>query len=225
MKQIFLFLLCCCLLPSAGAAVQDTRQLEQMANRFLLTQQGKDGYAYQLRVPARKPQMPRCDQPLQLAWPVGDARPQRNLLVSCPALGWSLSLPVDATELQQVLVTTRLIRAGEVLQAGDVRFAAISNRAQLRQGLTDESLVIGQMVRSTMPAGVMLSIAQLRSPYLVRMNQPVRVLVRGDGFAVSSDGVALGNAGAGERVNIRVANGKVVSALVEPDGAVSIQLQ
>ena len=48
---------------------------------------------------------------------------------------------------------------------------------------------------------------------------------RGDGFAVSSDGVALGNAGAGERVNIRVANGKVVSALVEPDGAVSIQLQ
>lgn len=225
MKQFFLFLLCCCLLPSALAAVQDTRQLEQAADRFLQAQQGKDGFAYQLRLPARMPQMPRCEQPLQAAWPAGDARPQRNVLLSCPTLGWSLSLPLDATELQQVLVTTRLIRAGEVLQAGDIRFAGISNRAQLRQGLTDERLVIGQMVRSTMPAGVMLTSNQLRSPYLVRMNQPVRVLVRGDGFTVSSDGVALGNAGAGERVNIRVANGKVVSALVEADGAVSIQLQ
>ena len=64
------------------------------------------------------------------------------LLVSCNAQGWSLSLPVEAAEVQQALVTTRLLRAGDVLQPGDVRLAAVNNRSLLSQGLRDESGVI-----------------------------------------------------------------------------------
>ncbi|MBP7582370.1 MAG: flagellar basal body P-ring formation protein FlgA, partial [Vogesella sp.] len=62
----------------------------------------------------------------------------------------------------------------------------------------------------------------LRLPYVVKMNQPVRLQAKGDGFVIGSDATALGNAGVGERVNVRAGNGKVVSGIVEPDGSVSV---
>jgi len=118
-------------------------------------------------------------------------------------------------------VTTRLVRSGEVLQAADIRLAAI-NRNQTSQGLRDVQLVIGRMVTATLPAGTVLQGGQLRLPYVVKMNQPVRLQAKGDGFVIGSDATALGNAGVGERVNVRAGNGKVVSGIVEPDGSVSV---
>lgn len=213
------------LLPVSGwGAVQDGRQMEQVANQFLQAQHGQDGYGYQLKLQARKPAMPACGQPLQASWPAGNARPQQSVLLTCVEQGWSLSLPVLASELQMVLVTTRLMRAGEVLQADDIKLAPVNNRSQLNQGIRDQKLLLGQMVRSTLPPGTMLTASQVRSPFVVKMNQPLKLQIRGDGFAVSSDATALGNAAAGERVNVRVTNGKVISALVEADGSVSVQM-
>ncbi|MFC3530633.1 flagellar basal body P-ring formation chaperone FlgA [Vogesella facilis] len=223
MKQIILASLWLLPLP-LWAATQDSRQMEQVANQFLQSQHGQDGYGYQLKWQPRKPAMPACGQPLQAAWPAGNARPQQSVLLTCAAQGWSLSLPVLASELQLVLVTTRLMRAGEVLQADDIKLAPVNNRSQLSQGIRDQTLLLGQMVRSTLPPGTMLTASQVRSPFVVKMNQPVKLQIRGDGFAVNSDATALGNAAAGERVNVRVANGKVISALVEADGSVSVQL-
>ncbi|SCK07157.1 flagellar basal body P-ring formation chaperone FlgA [Vogesella sp. LIG4] len=225
MKQILISLLLLGAVPGAWAAGQDGRQIEQVANQFLHGEQGKDGYTYKLKLSPRKPLMPACDQPLQADWPAGGSKPQHMLLVSCNSQGWSLSLQVEAAEVQLVLVTTRLVRAGDVLQPGDVRLAAVNNRSLLSQGLRDESAVVGQMLRTALPPGAMLTASQLRSPYVVKMNQPVKLQVLGDGFSVSSDAVALGNASVGERVSVRVSSGKVISALVEADGSVSLQLQ
>jgi len=90
--------------------------------------------------------------------------------------------------------------------------------------LRDLQQVLGKMIDATVPAGALLQGAQLRVPYVVKMNQPVRLLARGEGFAVGSDAIALGNAGVGERVNVRVGSGKVVSAVVEDDGTVSVNV-
>ncbi|WP_174873280.1 flagellar basal body P-ring formation chaperone FlgA [Vogesella oryzae] len=223
MKQTIIAALLLLPLP-LWAAVQNGRQMEQVANQFLQARQGEDGYNYQLKLQARKPAMPACGQPLQAAWPAGNARPQQSVTLSCVDQGWSLNLPVVARELQLVLVTTRLLRAGDIVQADDVRLAAVNNRSQLSQGIRDQKLVLGQMVRTSLPPGTMLTESQVRSPYVVKMNQPVKLLIQGDGFAVSSDATALGNAGAGERVNVRVGNGKVVSATAEPDGSVTVQM-
>ena len=92
------------------------------------------------------------------------------------------------------------------------------------QGLRDLQQVLGKMIDATVPAGALLQGAQLRVPYVVKMNQPVRLLARGEGFAVGSDAIALGNAGVGERVDVRVGSGKVVSAVVEDDGTVSVNV-
>lgn len=209
------------LLLVAAVLAAEIRLPEKAAEVFLQSQKGDDGYAYRLAAPRQKAAMPNCPQDLQAGWPAGSSAPRSQLEVSCAAAGWTLRLPVTASELPVAVVTTRLVRSGEVLQAADVRLAAI-NRNQTSQGLRDLQLAIGRMVTATLPAGTVLQGGQLRLPYVVKMNQPVRLQAKGDGFVIGSDATALGNAGVGERVNVRAGNGKVVSGIVEPDGSVSV---
>jgi flagella basal body P-ring formation protein FlgA len=220
-KAIFRrWILVCLAVPSAMAA--SVPQLpERVAAEFLQAQRGADGYEYRLTATRQPSRMPSCPQALQALWPAGGNSPYTQLEVNCTALGWSLRLPVQASELPVAVVTTRLLRHGEVVQAADIKLSPI-NRNQQTQGLRDAQQVLGRMVTATLPAGTVLQGAQLRMPYVVKMNQPVRLQARGDGFVIGSDATALGNAGVGERVNVRVGSGKVVSGVVEGDGSVSV---
>lgn len=205
-------------------AVEPVRLPDTVASSFLQSQRGADGYEYRLKLPARKPRLPVCEQPLQAMWPPGEAMPYRGVLISCPAQGWSQRYEVEAIALPMVYVATRLLRAGEIVAAEDLRLQTVTP-AQARLGERDAAQLLGRMVRTSLPAGTMLTGSQLRAPYVVKMNQPVRLQARGDGFVVGSDAIALGNASAGERVNVRVPSGRVISALVEADGSVSINVQ
>jgi len=221
MNRYFFLLLMGLGLPAQAA--EPLRLPERAAQLFLQAERGADGYDYRLLPARQKTQMPACPQALVAAWPAGSSAPRNAVEVSCQDLGWSLRLPVQASELPVAVVATRLLRRGEVLTAADVRLAPIA-RNQQAQGLRDLQQVLGKMIEATVPAGALLQGAQLRVPYVVKMNQPVRLLARGEGFAVGSDAIALGNAGVGERVNVRVGSGKVVSAVVEDDGTVSVNV-
>lgn len=221
MKRLLCFSLS--LLLPALLQASDIRVPERAAQQFLQAERGADGYSYQLSPARQKAAMPACPQALDAAWPAGSSAPRSTIEVSCPVAGWSLRLPVQASALPVAVVATRLLRRGEVLTAADVRLAPIA-RNQQAQGLRDVQQAVGKMMAATVPAGSVLQGAQLQAPHVVKMNQPVRLLARGEGFTVASDATALGNAGIGERVNVRVGNGKVVSALVEPDGTVSVQV-
>lgn len=208
-------------LLSSSLALAAGASAEQLAQAFLQTQRGSDGYEYRLQLQKQKVQMPACPQVPQVAWPAGSVPPRSAVELNCPALGWSWRLPLQASQLPVAIVTTRLLRNGEILQAEDVKLAPLA-RNQSTTGLRDLQQVLGRMVTSTLPAGTVLQGAQLRAPYVVKMNQPVRLQARGEGFVIGSDATALGNAGVGERVNVRTANGKVISATVEADGSVSV---
>lgn len=211
------------LLASFSVMAGDFRIPERAAQAFLQAERGHDGYEYRLQAGRQKAPMPVCPQELVAAWPAGSTAPRSAVDISCAALGWSLRLPVQASELPVAIVAARLLRRGEILGVADVRLAAIA-RNQQSQGLRDIQQVLGKMINATVPAGTVLQGEQLRAPYVVKMNQPVRLLARGEGFAVGSDAIALGNAGVGERVNVRVGSGKVVSALVEDDATVSVSV-
>jgi flagella basal body P-ring formation protein FlgA len=52
----------------------------------------------------------------------------------------------------------------------------------------------------------------------------VRINARGNGFVVSSEGQAMDNGAPGAMVQVRTANGQVVSGVVRNAGLVEIQL-
>lgn len=135
---------------------------------------------------------------------------------------WSVLVPVQIAVTGNYVVTARPLAAGQTLQAGDV--ATLSgDLAALPNGVvTDPAAAVGKTLRNALHAGQPLRDDQLIAPQVVRQGQSVRVISRGTGFAVSSEGKALANAAAGQVVQIRMGSGQTVSGIAQADGSVEV---
>jgi flagella basal body P-ring formation protein FlgA len=135
---------------------------------------------------------------------------------------WSVLVPVQIAVTGNYVVTARPLAAGQTVQAGDV--ATLSgDLAALPNGvLSSPADAIGKTLRNALHAGQPLRDDQLIAALVVRQGQSVRVISRGEGFAVSSEGKALANAAAGQVVQIRMGSGQTVSGVAQDDGSVEV---
>ncbi len=167
--------------------------------------------------------LPPCHQFSVTATP--GAKPWGRSSVSVRCIGganWSLLVPVRIQVVGNYLVTARGIAPGQLIGAGDL-IVQTGDLGDLPGGvLTDTTQAIGQIARSTLPAGRTLTGDLLRAPNVVQQGQNIRVVSRGSGFQVSNEGRALGNASAGQVVQVRLANGQVVSGIADTGGIVEI---
>ena len=136
---------------------------------------------------------------------------------------WTIYVPVTVKVVGTAVVTRRPIARGQTLSAVDLRTQTV-DLTQLPAGmLTDPQQAIGKAAVAAYPEGFALRTEMLRAPYAVMAGQPVRVVVQGDGFEVSSDGRALGNAAIGETVQVRSSSGKMLTGVVLEAGIVEVR--
>ncbi len=204
------------------AATQNLAALEQAARRFVEQELRYRPASFTLGRLDPRLALPACEQP-QVGWTPGAAPVGNSSLdLSCPSAGWSLRLLVTITEKRMGVVATRPLKAGEVLSQEDVKLVEMNSPALGRNVLNRLDQAIGQSMKSSVPAGGWLRSFMLQQPDVVRTNQRVRVVARGDGFAVNADGTARGNAAVGETVRVRMASGREVSGVVQADGSVLV---
>lgn len=136
--------------------------------------------------------------------------------------GWSLYVPVDIHVTADYVISARDLRTGQTLTAADI----MTRRGDLAElpanVLTDPSLAIGQIAAAALPAERPLRADLLRKPVVVRQGQNIRVIAGGAGFEVASEGKAMGNAIAGQVVQVRMASGQVISGVAQADGSIRL---
>jgi len=146
-----------------------------------------------------------------------------NVMVRCLSeAGWRVFVPVHIRVRAGYLVSARPIAQGQIVAPEDL-MTQVGDLSDLPANiLTDQSLAVGREAGSSIPAGRPLRADMLRAVTVVRQGQNVRLISRGPGFTVSTEGRALGNAVAGRVVQIRLANGQVVSGIAKDDGVVEV---
>lgn len=88
--------------------------------------------------------------------------------------------------------------------------------------VTNPAQAIGMTVARSVPAGMPVRQDALKSQPAVTSGQVVRLVSSGDGFSVSAEGRALSNAGEGQMVQAKAANGQVVSGIAKLGGTVEV---
>lgn len=135
---------------------------------------------------------------------------------------WSLYVPVDIHVTADYLVSARPVRAGQALTDADVA----TRRGDLAElpgnVLTDASQAIGQTASVALPAERPLRADLLRKPVVIHQGQSTRVVTAGSSFQVAAEGKALGNAIAGQVVQIRMSSGQTISGIAQTDGTVRV---
>lgn len=87
---------------------------------------------------------------------------------------------------------------------------------------TDKAQVVGRTSNLSITAGTPLRLDLLKSKPVVLLGQPVKLVSRGHGFSVSAEGKAAGNAGEGQVVQVRTANGQQISGIAKAGGLVEV---
>lgn len=153
------------------------------------------------------------------------ARPwgRTTVVVRCVVgANWQLFVPVQIRVVADYLVTTRSVAQGQTLSEADLTSQS-GDLAELPTGtLTDINQAVGRVVGMPIPPGRPIRNDMLRQTLLVLQGQSVKVVSKGPGFEVANEGKALTNAADGQVVQVRLANGQIVSGIARAGGYVEI---
>jgi flagella basal body P-ring formation protein FlgA len=135
---------------------------------------------------------------------------------------WTIYLQVSVSVAGNYLVSTRNLPTGTLVSSNDIAYRSGELTALPASILTDASQAIGKTVRNSVVVGQYFRSDTLIAPWTILQGQTVRMVSKGTGFRVSSEGRALNNANEGQIVQVRAASGQVVSGFARAGGIVEI---
>jgi flagella basal body P-ring formation protein FlgA len=212
-------------LPLLAAGQQETDRIRKSVEQFVFQQLAGQPGLVSVEVGAIDPQLKldRC-QRIEGFLPTGGRLWGKSTVgVRCAAgANWSIYVPVTVKIQAPVVVAARPLANGKTLAAEDLNLQT-QDLTQLPAGvLTDPALAIGQTLNVGLLPGYPIRQDMLRAPIVIRQGQSVRLVAQGGGFNVSAEGKALGNAAAGQTVQVRTSAGQTVSGVARPDGSVEV---
>lgn len=132
--------------------------------------------------------------------------------VRCASDGhWSISVPVTVRIYGPALVATHPLTAGQPVAAQDVRMVEIEWTREPGGVVSRPEQLHNRVLARVVGTGQPIPLAALRAPQAVSQGEPVRVIGRGQGFAISAEGVALASAADGATVRVRTDSGRIVT--------------
>lgn len=127
---------------------------------------------------------------------------------------WAAMLPVTVSVYGKTLVSITPLVAGAPISSADFRVDEVDLTRESGPLVGDPAQLAGKVLTRNLPAGQPLRADALRVPATVSAGDPVKILLIGQGFTITSEGVALAPAGEGQQLRVRTEAGRVVSGTV-----------
>ncbi|MEP7240087.1 MAG: flagellar basal body P-ring formation chaperone FlgA [Devosia sp.] len=135
--------------------------------------------------------------------------------------------PVDLTGTIQLMTSVpRLnanIAAGAILAADDFDVVQVALSTAQAGGYADLEQLVGKQLLRQSRSGIMLKPTDVSDPVVVTRSAMVTVLFRSGAMTLSVKGQALGNAAAGQPVDVmNTLTKKILHGIAQPDGSVAV---
>lgn len=137
---------------------------------------------------------------------------------------WNVFLPITVKAFGPAWVLAGNVASGEVLSEADAVEAEVDWAAEPAAIVANPQAWVGLIATRPLAAGQALRQNMVRAPDLFKAGSPVRVVVQGPGYAVTSSGQAMSAGAQGQNVRVRMANGRIVVGIVLEDGTVEAAL-
>lgn len=223
-KRVWLLLLAVSCSVQAELADELARAAEQRLARHA-AEQGWLPYQAEFSpwLPAGAASLPECTLPLRFEPAQADGEPWGRLpyLVHCPDQpGWTTRARVEVKVRMPVWVAAERLRRDQELTPSSVQLQSLSLDGLYRGFVAGREPPAQRLLRD-LPAGEPLYPALLAPLWLVKKKEQVVIEAVGDGFVISTKGLALGNGSQGELVRVRnLDSGTVIQARVVAENRV-----
>lgn len=227
LTRFWLFFLA--LLPAlscAAEARQDLEQIRRSAKEFVQQQLTRSNDTAELEIGRLESRMflPKCSQLEGFLPANAQLAGKTRIGVRCLQPGeWSVVVPVTIRNTPSVVITARQIGTGQTITADDLQLKRLSaGETPAPAALTKLEQAIGKVPVTTLGQGLTLRNNMLRNPYIIHQNQQVTLVASGEGFSVSNEGKALGNAMEGQPVQVRSKSGQIIHGTAKAPGIVEV---
>ncbi len=150
----------------------------------------------------------------------------RNITVktSCTSeRRWTVYVPVSLDVYAEVVVATRSLQRGDVLDEEDIEFKRMNTSSVGRGYIGDPSRALGMEIKRPIKPGDVVRLPHLTRPNIVHKGQTVVVSTLSRFLKVETSGVALVDGHLGERIRVKnERSNRVVSAEVTAPGKVTV---
>lgn len=123
---------------------------------------------------------------------------------------WNVYWPVTVKVWGKALVAAVPLRPGNTVAQADVVVGEVDLAASGSPALTRAADIVGRTVLRSLEAGQSVRQDDVKSRRWFAIGDPVRLNVRGEGFLVASEGVALTPGDEGRCARVRMDNGRVL---------------
>lgn len=170
-------------------------------------------------------QLPACQNALKAYLPDGQSQDHITTVgVRClDTKPWNVYVPVSIHIQSPVLVSTRNISRGELIQEQDVEIAK-RDRAQLRYGYYKEKdFVVGQVASQNISAGTAITQKLVEMPNIISRGQSVTLFIQVNKIQVEMKGIAQDNGYLNKTIPVlNPSSKKVVQGRVVGPGRVEV---
>lgn len=135
---------------------------------------------------------------------------------------WNVFWPVTVKVYGQALVAVVPLRPGALVNAADLRVAEVDLAASPSPAVVNLTDIVGRAVVRNIEPGQSIRQEDIKLRRWFAAGDPVRVVVKGSGFQISSEGTALTPGDEGRCARVRTDNGRVVCA--QPVGDRQVEL-
>ena len=137
---------------------------------------------------------------------------------------WNVSLPVDVRVWGQSLTAATSLPLGTVLEARHLLTTEVDLAERADPAIGQASLVLGRTLARGLAAGEALRRSDLKTRQWFNTGDVVRILASGPGYAISSEGQAMGPGLEGQSVRVRTEGGRIVSGMPVADRRIEVAL-
>lgn len=137
---------------------------------------------------------------------------------------WNVSLPVTIKLWAPSLVATGALPAGTVLAAGHLVMAEVDLAERPDPAISQSPLALGRTLARGLSAGDALRHGDLKTRQYFSAGDTVRIVATGPGYAISSEGRALGPGLEGQSTRVRTDSGRVLTGIATAERRVEVAL-
>ncbi len=205
---------------------QDPQSLAKLAHDFLQQHAKTMSGEAEITVSPPNPQLRLASCITAQAFlPVGSKLWGRmNIGIRCQqGASWQVYLQAELKIKTSHVVSKQALPAGHQVQAEDLQLVT-TELPQFSSGLLLKSeQILGKTLSMPIAAGAMFRQETLKAPTIISQGQSVKIVSKGDGFQISTEGLALNQASAGQLVRAKVASGQVVQGFAVEQGYIELR--
>ena len=148
-----------------------------------------------------------------------------TLQLRCAKAGWMVNVPFNIRVFGDYVVASRYLPFGQKIEPGDIR--VIEGELNL---LPDDVLrtpkgAYDRLLNRSLQMGSPIGLNDLRESSVIKVGDPVRLVLSGKDFEVSGEGIAQTSGMIGDMVRVRLADGQVLQGKVLRPSVVRVTIE